>query len=183
MQRHQSRGVILALTILAVVALVASTATARGPGGGKHHKGPPPLEKMLERHADELGLDDATLDKADEIAEEARDASEPLRDAVKAARETLREVVDSDAPTSSEIKDAVQAVADAQASLKTSRIETMLQIRALLTDEQRAKLEEMRAERGEQRQERRGQRRRGPRTQRSAGGDQSPGQQFQQDNL
>ena len=148
---------------------VARDATALGPARGAH-SGPrcprlrwrcapgdrghdrPGIERILERHAERLQLDDATREQIRALAE-AEPGAERSRSARRCdrLRDEMHALLSADAPE----LDAVLAKADeigrAETALKKERLRTMLAIRALLTTEQRRELvrihEEFRAQR------------------------------------
>ena len=55
---------------------------------GRH--GPPPIEDVMERHADELGLDAATRASIQAIAARSRVVEQPLADQLQRLHEELR---------------------------------------------------------------------------------------------
>jgi Spy/CpxP family protein refolding chaperone len=122
--------------------LLVGLCVAGGPpaaeAGGKHGK--PPLDAILERHAERLGLDADTLAQIRAVAEASRPEHERLADALHALRAELREQLSEDEPD----RDAVMRLADrvgaAETALDKHRLATLLEIRALLTPEQRREL-------------------------------------------
>lgn len=127
---------------------LAATAALARPGGGRG--GPPPLAMVLERHAEELGVTDEQLDRVDEIMEASREQAEALRESVQRERDSLRTLVESDADTAAVLAQ-LEKVGEAQTALEAHRLTTTMQVRSLLTDEQRAALQELAAERPERR--------------------------------
>jgi len=121
------------------------------PPHGRH--GGPGIERVLERNADRLGLDDATRARIRALAEQGREQRTAEREAVHHLRDEMRALLGADAPDA----DAVMAKADeigaAETALQKQRLRTMLSVRALLTSEQRRELvkihEEFRARHGE----------------------------------
>lgn len=113
----------------------------------------PGIERILERHAERLQLDDATREQIRALAETSREQTQPQRDALDRLHDEMHALLSADAPE----LDAVLAKADeigrAETALKKERLRTMLAIRALLTSEQRRELvrihEEFRAQRRE----------------------------------
>lgn len=113
----------------------------------------PGIERILEKHAERLQLDDATREQIRALAEASREQTQPQRDAVHRLRDEMHALLSADAPE----LDAVLAKADeigrAETALKKERLRTMLAVRALLTSEQRRELvrihEEFRAQRRE----------------------------------
>ena len=108
------------------------------------------IERLLERNAERLHLDDATREKIRALAEDGRKQSKPQREALDRLHEEMHALLTADAPE----LDATLAKADeigaAETALHKERLRTMLAIRALLTPEQRRELvrihEEFRAE-------------------------------------
>jgi Spy/CpxP family protein refolding chaperone len=153
------------LALLAGLALLAAPRAVQagppggGPGGGPMRHGPPPIERVLGDHAEQLGIDDALLEEVQGIAEQARQQEGPLVDALHGEREELRALLDQDAPDEAAVMRQVEAVGAAETELHKHRLHTMLAVRARLTPEQRQGLvkifEERRAEREERWRQRR----------------------------
>lgn len=126
------------ITTLAVVGLLATPIAALaghrfgGPGGGGHGG----LEKQIER----LDLDDATLTQVYGILDASRGETRTLRREMRSAHQAMRSLLEQDSPD----QEKVMAQADALGALATQarkqQLKTMLQIRALLTPEQRDQL-------------------------------------------
>lgn len=116
------------------------------PGGGPPgigRRGPhgrPPIEHVLERHADELGLDADTRAAIREIAAQARQDERPVSEQVRALHEQMRKLLDGDSPKLDDVMQWADRIGAAETELKKSRLRTMLEIRTLLTPEQRQKL-------------------------------------------
>lgn len=133
----------LSLSLLLVVAL-ASASSARSPwgrGGSDHGAG-----SLLREHADELGLDEQTREAIREVIRSSREASEELRGELRGLHRQMKEMLSSEDPD----EDAVMALADRIGGVETSvhkqRLAAMLEIRSVLTPEQRAQLVELRKE-------------------------------------
>ena len=75
---HMSRYMLMLL----LAGLFASRGVAR-PGPGEH-QGPPPLSALVERHADELGLDVATRDALDAVIARHAESLKTAHDALRA---------------------------------------------------------------------------------------------------
>jgi Spy/CpxP family protein refolding chaperone len=124
------------------IALLALAGGAPPAQAGERHHGHkrPPLDELLERHAERLGLDDTTLARIREVEDASRPEHERLADALYALRREMREKLGEDAPD----RDAVMALADrvgaAETALDKHRLATLLEIRALLTPAQRQEL-------------------------------------------
>jgi len=140
----------VSLYLLAVLALVGQPALARppghGPGGGKH--GPPPLDRVLEKHAEELGIDDETLDAIAELVEATRPELDKKHDEIRDLRKGFHELLGADEPDRELVLQQIETIGEAEIELHKLEIEMLLDIRSMLTPEQRAALEEFVKERG-----------------------------------
>ncbi len=134
---------------------VAAVAQTPGPEPGGAPPGigrrgphrPPPIEHVLERHAGELGLDADTRAAIREIATKARQDERPASDQLRALHEQLRKLLGGDSPKLDDVMQWADRIGAAETELKKSRLRTMLEIRTLLTPEQRQKLVEIFEER------------------------------------
>jgi Spy/CpxP family protein refolding chaperone len=137
---------LLALAGLAVAAdaqqpAAPGTPSGSGPRGWRHGPpGPPPIEELLERHADELGLDAAMQAKIRGIAAQARQQAQPALDELRSLHEGMHQLLVSDSPDSQQVMGQADRIGAAETQLRKQRLATMLEIRALLTPEQRQKL-------------------------------------------
>ena len=113
----------------------------RGPGGGDMLRG-------LLAHAEQLELTDDQKSEIEAIAMDARKASVELRAASELARIELGELMHADDPDLAAIQGGLQAVADAQVAERFAAIEAGVKARAVLTDEQKAKVKEAMQGRG-----------------------------------
>ncbi len=127
------------LLLAAVLAAACGALPARAGGHGPGHE-PPPLDALLERNAERLGLDADTLARVRTIVAASRPEHDRLADEVHALRLEMRALLSGDAPD----RDAVMGLADrigaAETALDKHRLATLLQIRMLLTPEQRREL-------------------------------------------
>jgi len=146
--------------LAAIVALIAM------PLPGLAEPGPPPAgppdeflddapgprfgspERFFEEHAQELGIDQATLDQIRAIVDASRADGRTLHDQVRSERHTMRDLLDQVTPDEAAVMAQADVVGDAMTALRKHRLSTMLKIRALLTPAQRDKLKELRRERG-----------------------------------
>lgn len=130
----------LALSLPVVLALAAAS-SARPPGWGGHGRDPGGL---LEEHADELGLDEQTREAIRSIVSDSRESGEALRAELRGLHLRMKDLLEQDAPE----REAVMALADeigrVETSLHRHRLGALLEIRALLTPEQRKQLAELR---------------------------------------
>ncbi len=104
---------------------------------------PPPLHVILEHHAEELGIDDATLDRIRGIAEDVRDEMDARHDAVRAAHEALRALGESPDADAAQVEAAARQLGDAEAAMAVLHVTTAQRMFALLTPEQREALREL----------------------------------------
>jgi Spy/CpxP family protein refolding chaperone len=125
--------------VLLAAACGVLPAFASGHGHGPGHE-PPPLDALLERNAERLGLDADTLAKVRAIVAASRPEHDRLADEVHTLRLEMRTLLSGDAPN----RDAAMQLADrigaAETALDKHRLATLLQIRTLLTPEQRREL-------------------------------------------
>jgi Spy/CpxP family protein refolding chaperone len=135
----------------------SASAGERGFGGGHHRRhGPPPLDRILERHAERLGLDEATQAKIREIAAAAHDGESALDEQLRAQHDALRALLDQENPDEAAVMAQAERIGALETERRKRRLQTMLQIRALLTPEQRRELVEIHEERRAERRERSG---------------------------
>ncbi len=116
-------------------------------GRGSSSRRHDPMGHFLERHGEALGLDDETKASIERIVGERRARSKSLEETRREAKETLRQLIESDAIDRAAIMRQVDAVGAIE--LERSRLEagTILDVRAQLTPEQRALLDERRMSR------------------------------------
>ena len=132
---------IASLAALLALLLFAGQGFARSPfpgdfmeGHGDHE------ERFLDAYADRLGLDEETREKIRAKIDASRSASEPLRDQVHDGYRALRELLMQDAPNRDAVMQQAQEVGELRISLAKLRLATLLDVRALLTPEQRAEM-------------------------------------------
>jgi len=135
---HFPTGAGLLATLFAATLILPLTAQA-GMGRG----GPPSPDRCIARHAEKLGVDAATVAQIEGLAAAAQEEAKPLRDALRAAREQMRTLLDVDQPDEAAVLAQSDKVSAALAALHRHHLATLLKIRALLTPEQRAKLKGM----------------------------------------
>lgn len=120
------------------IALFAAGAAAAGDGGpGRRHHAPPPIDHILEKHAAELGIDEAKLAEVREIAARSQAEDAPLHETLRAEREKLHALLREDAPALDAVLKQADAVGAAETALHKRRLQTLLAVRAILTPEQR----------------------------------------------
>jgi Spy/CpxP family protein refolding chaperone len=117
-------------------------------GPWSHHRpGPPPLGDVLARHAGELGLDADTLARIRVIAETARAEEQPLVEQLGTLHQAMHKLLDADAPKADDVMQQADQIGAMETALRKHQLGTLLEIRALLTPEQRQKLVQIFAER------------------------------------
>ncbi len=158
--RATERRIALAVLVLVLgfgaglVLPLLTAASAQPPGMGPPHgrrHGPPPFHRVLERHADRLGLDAETRTSIARLAEEGRAAAAPLHEELHALRAELHGLLDAEAPDETAVLAHAERMGEVETELRKLRLLDLLRIRALLTPAQRAELvaihEERRARR------------------------------------
>ena len=131
------RRLVLTISIL----LMAMPALARpghhGPGArsaGSH---------LIVEHAEELGIDQATLEQIQAISEAHRAEGRVIREQIHAVRVSLREVLHQAQPDEGEVVALVEKLGALETRSNTNRLLAMVRTRALLTVEQSETLLEL----------------------------------------
>ncbi|MCP4004828.1 MAG: periplasmic heavy metal sensor [bacterium] len=138
---------ISAVLLLIAPILLANIARAEPPGRGQgRHRGPPPLERVLEKHADRLKLDETTLAQVSELAKASRTQSRESREQIHTIEREIRKLLEKERPDEAAIMERVGALGELKTAEHKHRLRSMLQIRALLTPEQREELVRIREE-------------------------------------
>jgi len=142
MRRWQQMAAILLGALALGRMAVAGGPDGPPPGGpdGPWRHGPPPLGDVLERHADELGLDAYTRAKIRDIAETSREEEQPLATQLRALHAAMHQLLQSDAPKLDDVMHQADEIGAQETQLRKHQLRTLLEIRALLTPEQRQKL-------------------------------------------
>ena len=122
------------------VALALATSAFARPGGGPGHG--PGKGFFLQRQLEKLELPAETRTQVDAVLAESRTRQEALHQQIRAAHESMRSLLDQDSVDEA----AVMAQADTIGSLMTEArkddLKTLIQVRSLLTPEQRATLDQ-----------------------------------------
>jgi Spy/CpxP family protein refolding chaperone len=136
------RVLIVAALAFGGAARVASADPEEGqePPRFERRHGPPPIDRILERHAEELKLSDEVRDHVRAIAAEAEQREGPLRETLRTQRDALHELLAQDAPESDAVLHQAEVVGAAETELHKQRLLTLLEVRQLLTPEQRQQL-------------------------------------------
>jgi len=143
---------VLALAVLAagVIFAVGQTASKGDKGQGRrggHHRG-----AVMAFHA--LGLTEDQKVKLKELRAASRTSIKPVREAMKANREKMRTLTANGAFDEAQVTALANEQAGLQAKLIVERQRMKSQLFAVLTDEQKAKLADMKAKAGERRKAR-----------------------------
>jgi Spy/CpxP family protein refolding chaperone len=131
----------LSLSLFVALALATSAAARPGHGPGKGF--------FLQRQIEKLELPAETRTQVDAVLAESRTRQEALHQQIRAAHESMRSLLDQGSVDEA----AVMAQADTLGSLMTEArkddLKTLIQVRSLLTPEQRAALDEQMEKRRE----------------------------------
>ncbi len=130
---------------LALGAAVPATAGPHGALGGPHAgMGMGHPEKILDFHAESLGLDDETRDALRAVVETSHEDAEVLHEAMAAERDRLHELMEAEEVDRDAVMEQVERMGALKTELRKHRIGVMLDIRDMLTPEQREALAERR---------------------------------------
>lgn len=144
------------LALLLVFALVAAPALARdprrGPGALRGALFPP---EMLMRHADELDLQDAQRETIIAAIQEMQTSVVPLQWELREQSQKLREMVEQSQIDEKAALSQAGRISDIEGQIKQMHLALLIRIKNSLTDDQRARLDELKAERKQQRRDRR----------------------------
>ncbi|MBN1787718.1 MAG: Spy/CpxP family protein refolding chaperone [Sedimentisphaerales bacterium] len=151
------------LTIIMVLLLTAAQLYAgqcTGQGKGKRHRfgqsrPAGPRIGLILKSADELGLDPNQVDQLKTLADQSKDQLKAAGQTVKEKRDALNELVQAGAPEA-DIRAAAAAVGVALGDASVLKAEINAKVNAILTDEQKAKLEELKDEKMQGRKGRHG---------------------------
>jgi Spy/CpxP family protein refolding chaperone len=134
------RSLLLAI-LLSVV--FSAPGFARPPWGGGRDHGP---GSLLEEHADELDLDEETREAIRDVVQRSRASHEELRDELRGLHRQMKGLLSEDAPDESTVMALADRIGLLETSLHKHRLAAMLEIRSVLTPEQRERLTELREE-------------------------------------
>jgi Spy/CpxP family protein refolding chaperone len=101
---------------------------------------------LIEEHAEQLGLDEATLEAIGKIVDEARAEGRELRGELRSAHGEMRALLSQDEPDEAAVMKQAETIGELETELQKHRLRSVLQIRALLTPEQREELVRIRQE-------------------------------------
>jgi len=115
------------------------------PGQGGPH-GQPPMGGFIERHAERLGLDDATVASIRKVVDRTRSDNEKIQRQIETEHKQMRIMLDADSPNEKRVMQQADTIGALYTKERKNRLRAMLKIRALLTPEQRAELQKIRRE-------------------------------------
>ena len=144
---------------LLVVGLALAVPAVAREGKGHHSWGG--SGGWIERHAEELGIDEATLAGINQIVDSSREQGKAIYEEHRAARDAMRQLLDQDDPNFDAVMKQAEVIGEIDVRKHKHRIATMLEIRAKLTPEQRSRLRELKGEMRERHGKHRGHRDRG----------------------
>lgn len=105
---------------------------------GRQHR-----EKGWERMIQQLDLTPEQQEQINQIRQQSRDESEPLKQEIRANHQQMQSLLASDA-SNDELRQQHQQMHSLYQQMGDRRFETMLQIREVLTPEQRARMPQLR---------------------------------------
>jgi len=155
------RKISIGACAVTITALLAGNAALAHPGFGR----PAMRQEMRSRLFDSRNLSDAQRSDVQNIFASGRQSIAPLARELREKQAALRSSVNGGAFDETAVRAQAQEIADLQAQLIVARAQIRNQFLGVLTDDQKARLSELRAERMQRFQE--------WRRQRSAGGTQS----------
>jgi Spy/CpxP family protein refolding chaperone len=135
------KPILAATTALLAVFLLAGEAAARPPFAG-HSMGPHGDRhgQFLDEYAERLDIDSETRKRMDAKFEASRAQAEPLHARLREGHRALRDLLNQDQPDREVVMAKVDELAAVRTQLSKLRLTTLLEVRALLTPEQRAEM-------------------------------------------
>lgn len=117
-----------------------------GPGAqGQMHRGLPGMGGLglgaLLRFREQLELTDEQVSRLEALEEPLRQAHEEAQKTIQEHQRQLREAWQADEPDRNAIRSHMQAIMEAQQAAQLAALDAMLGARAVLTDEQRGRLQ------------------------------------------
>jgi len=144
--------------------LIAAPGLAGGPRGpgGPHgpHGGPAGPELFLmERYAEQIGLDEAEIAAIRQAVRASHPEMMALHEEMRAARAKLGELLQQESPDSASVMAQAEVLNSLEGKMLELRLRKTLEIRGMLTPEQRAELVRILDEHRQAREQRRAERR------------------------
>jgi Spy/CpxP family protein refolding chaperone len=133
--------------VLLGLALLASAEDERRPGAGREHGRQGWQEHRATHLAEYLGLDAQQQAAVRQLHEQQRETMKPLREEGGALRRKLREATEAEKPDAQAVGEATLALKAHRERIKAERTAFEQKLVALLTPEQKQKLEALKAAR------------------------------------
>lgn len=133
-------------TFALLCALTLAAPALAGPGDDGPRRDGPRAElnlRLLERSAEQLGLDEATLDRIKTRVYEAEKTGIDLKARLELAKLDLRRALDDDETAKAEVMKRIDDVGRLETELRKHQVGLMIDVRAMLTAEQREALRKM----------------------------------------
>jgi Spy/CpxP family protein refolding chaperone len=143
MRVHSSRRLILFCGLMSIV-LFASSAMAQQRGRRATTPGGFAEGRMMKKNAKDLGLSEETVAKIDAALEAGKDEETKLRESGMAAINELNEVLAKNLPTKKELIAASDKVGENAKKSRMLKMNSVIELRSLLTPEQLEKFMEIR---------------------------------------
>jgi len=132
------------------IGTVLAVLTLAGVGFARPPFGPPDSDRdpgaFIEENAEALGLDDETLTAIRGIVEQSKAKGDQLHTRLRELREQMKALLDQSTPDESTVMKQIETIGAAETEMHKHRLGTMLEIRALLTPEQREEMTRLRDE-------------------------------------
>ncbi|MCH6563619.1 MAG: Spy/CpxP family protein refolding chaperone [Myxococcales bacterium] len=150
MSTRAAVAVVAAGALVAALGFASVGAAGSGPceHRGKHHR---PPGKFIEKNAERLGLDPEKTGEIRAMLEESYAESEGIHAQLREARRSLHELLAEDLPDRDQVMKQVEKIGELEIKAEKHKLDTMLEVRAMLSEEQRAELVEIRREKRERR--------------------------------
>lgn len=140
--------------IMSMVCALAGFAAAQPRHHGPPPRGPrPPGPEQITELAAELGLTAKQKQKIRDLADDARKQQVTVRAEIELIEIDLRRELEGDEPDAKKVGDYIDKISALEATAKKAHILTFLEIRKVLSKDQRAKLEAAQAERRKEHEE------------------------------
>lgn len=146
---NRGKKVMSGVGALIISSLLVSSAVLAHPGFGR----PSMMRRMGPPLLDQLQLSDDQRAQIQTIFASGRDTIRPLAQQLRKKHATLRETTRNQPFDETVVRSQAREAADIQAQLMVARAQMMNQVLMVLTDEQKARLNELRAQRFQQFQE------------------------------
>jgi Spy/CpxP family protein refolding chaperone len=138
---HRFKLVVFSGALLAVLTLSAAS-SARPPF--EHSDSDRDPGAFIEENAEALGLDDETLTAIRSIVEKSKGTGDQLHARLRELHEGMKTLLAQDTPDESAVMQQIDSIGLAETEMHKHRLGTMLEIRALLTPEQREAMTQLR---------------------------------------